>query len=313
MTRTASTGMLLAAALTLTGCGGGTEAAAPPSRIPASTGSLDFDAYAVGSEQGQENSADLYGLRFNPLRVFRITTDKRVSTMAASTEQVVVAAADEQIDRLGVVAPDGSIGPVPGLGRPHAFSPEVLPNEVIRFEDSEGTGTNEARYLEWNPAASKQSVVRTAPAGSYGGFGSGLEGTIYRAFDDSTGQRKVTLLGGERERTFALPPLAGAVRWGKTFLAVTVREPNSAGPPALVGFLLLDPKSGKRITVDGWSPVSWSPEGTALWVVRTGGAAEQPTELGVLEESNPTAVRSIGTIPYLGIYGGSWVKGTPAS
>jgi hypothetical protein len=79
-----------------------------------------------------------------------------------------------------------------------------------------------------------------------------------------------------------------------------------------IGLVLLDPKNGKQTRVDGWSPITWSPDGTKLLVERTGAAAGVPSELAVLDPADPTHPHSIGTIPHLTMYGGSWLRGWPA-
>jgi len=274
---------------------------------------LDFDAYAVGSEAGQPSNSDVYAFRFNPLRVYRITKDKRVSTMSAKEGQIVVAAADDQVDQLGRVLPDGSIAPVDGLGRPHAFNPELLPDGTVRFEDNNGGGANDSRYLQWDPRTGRQTVLAQAPTTDYIGFGAGPEGRFYHVFEDASDDRGIKILGGDRDRAYPLPAGAGFTAWGTEFIAVGLRKETGASVIPAVGTLLLDPDTGKTIRIDDWSPIAWSPDGTKLFVQRTGTAAGAPSELGVLEAADPQAVRSVGTIPYLEIYGGSWVRGEPTA
>lgn len=92
-----------------------------------------YDAFVIASAENNPLFADVYGLRFEPLAAERITTMKRISTMGADAERIVVAAADGDVDRLAVVTGDGSLVPVPGLGRPHAFAP-VVKDGTIYYE-----------------------------------------------------------------------------------------------------------------------------------------------------------------------------------
>lgn len=130
--------LVLALALGASACGGGagpegTESG--PVAAADAPGPHSFEVYAIGSDAGNVLFADVYGITLNPLRAYRITTDKRISALSADPDTVVVAAADEQIDKLAMVAEGGNLAPVPGLGRPHAFSPEIQPDGRIRHED----------------------------------------------------------------------------------------------------------------------------------------------------------------------------------
>lgn len=99
---------ILGLAISMSACGGG-GAAPPAAEAPPSI----FDAYVMANDQGNILQSDLYGITFNPLRAFRITTNKRISSMSASVDKVVVAAGDEQIDQLGEVTPVGGIRRLP--------------------------------------------------------------------------------------------------------------------------------------------------------------------------------------------------------
>ncbi|MGQ0623644.1 MAG: hypothetical protein ACT4PP_03170 [Sporichthyaceae bacterium] len=81
-----------------------------------------YDAFVLASDENNPLFADVYGLRFEPLVAERVTTMKRISSMGADVDHVVVSAADRDVDRLAVVNGDGTLAPVPGLGRPYAFT-----------------------------------------------------------------------------------------------------------------------------------------------------------------------------------------------
>lgn len=304
---------LLVGAMTLAGCGDGGETAESASQIPAAadSGVTGFDLYVAASEEGRIQFADVYGITLQPLRAYRITTDKRISAISASADKVVVAAADEQIDQLGELSADGLIRPIPGLGRPHAFNPQVLPSGNIRFLDANGEGENPNRFLEWDPNTSRQKVLRSVGESTYLDFGTGPEGVTFQLLEGNTKRPQIKIFGSKKTTTYPLPAESGSARWGKDQIAVQLRMETGAAFPTPVGALILNPDTGKQVTVNGWSPIGWSPDGAKLFVQRTGGAAGAPSELGVLDSTDPQSVRSLGSIPYLEIYGGSWVRGEP--
>lgn len=306
---------VLATALLLAGCGGdeGTEQL-PASTIPAAAtaATTEFDVLLMGNEEGNIRLADLYALTLNPLRVYRVTTDKRVSSMSAGLDQIVVAAADQQIDLLGLVDVDGTIKDIPGLGRPSASGPQLQRDGTIRYFDYEGPAKEPTRYLSWDPASGRQRVLHTAPESGYVGFIAGAGRSFLQLAEDEDGPA-VLVVGPGKTRKIQLPGLAGVITLGKQFLATEI-VPDLPGIdfPEPTGLQLINPSSGKRTVVTGWTPISWSPDGTELLVRRTGTPAGQTTELGLLNPADPQAVRPLGTIPYLGIYQGSWVRGAPA-
>jgi hypothetical protein len=134
------------------GCSGSgaRDAAVAPAVTAMARDLLSYDAFVLGSADNNPLSSDIYGIRFTPLTIDRITTNKRVSSLGADANHLLVAAGDEDIDKLAEVTGSGELLPIPGLGRPHAFSP-ALRAEVMYFDDSEGdraSGIN--RYFAWD-------------------------------------------------------------------------------------------------------------------------------------------------------------------
>lgn len=179
---------------------------------------------------------------------------------------------------------------------------------MIRYEDDNGPGKTEARYLEWDPRTGTKTVVYQARAADYGGFTTGRTGRFFRLFE-TDGVRRVTILDKKETTSYPIAARTGNFAWGGAFVAIEL-DAADKGYGAATGALLLDPDNGKQTTVTGWSPVAWSPDGTQLLVEKTGGAEGTPSELGVLDPKHPDDVRSIGTIPHLVIYQGSWVRGS---
>lgn len=297
----------VAVGLGLTACGGGSSVAAPTEAhgglLPAR-----FDAYATGSVAGDIRNADVYGITFTPLRAYRLTVDKRISYLSADPERVVVAAADQGVDLLGQLGLHGQIVEIPGFGRPHAFGPELQHDGTVRFSDDEGSGPKDGRYLSWDPATSKTRVLHRESSQVFGGTHAGPGGQFVYTYGarTETGIDRVVVVSKGRAKSFDTAESTGGSSWGARFISVRVLEPTGGFGPA-TGLLLLDPGTGKRVEVPGWSPIAWSPDGNRLLVQRTGGAADAPSELAVLDPENPTAPRSLGTVPYLTLYQGSWI------
>lgn len=307
MTRTSAA---VACAVALTACGGGDgTTVAGPIEAHGGIHPAQFDVYAIGSTLDDPRNADVYGITLNPLRAYRVTTQKRISYVSANADMVVVAAADQGVDMLGRLDPDGQILDIPGLGRPHAFSPAIQPDGTIRYDDAEGEGAKNARYLSWNPGTKKSrvlfreasSVLSSVVAGPGGAF------AYTESIRDAINKLVVVRESG-KARSFATADTTGFNYWGKTLIAVMVLPPNDGFAPA-IATILIDPASDRTTEVPGWSPIAWSPDGTRLLVQRTGGGAGAPSELALLDPDNPTAPRSLGTIPHLTVYQGSWIRG----
>jgi len=293
---------------TLTACGGGSHPTATETPPPP----LDrFDAILMGNAQDDNGHADLYGFTFHPLRAYRLTTGKNIDDFSVSGTTVLVAAADEQVDKLGQLGPGGQILPIPGIGRPHAFGPEIRPNGSIRYEDDKGSGKNDERFVEFNPRTGKTTVLYTGDGNEVGAFTTGPAGRLFYYNQGRTTHGQVVVIGpGKSTHTYRIATNIGTPAVGKRLIAVAVDAVDQLY--TATGVVLLDPATGKQTPVDGWSPVAWSPDGTKLLVERTGAAAKAPSELGLLDPADPTHPRPIGTIPHLSIYQGSWLRGAPA-
>lgn len=299
------------AALVLGGCG---EDASPGAPGSAATPALhSFDLYAMGNAEGNILFADLYGITFNPLTVHQITTDKRISTLSASRDTIAVAAGDEQIDKLALVQEGGVLLPLPGLGRPHAFSPEIRPNGRIRFDDSGPEDDKEiwGRYREYDPQTQRtrtlfESAREINPAGAVPG-GLFLE-LIHR--DDANDQVAVVQRDGERQ-TYTIAPRIGGAVIGARYVAVGVYP---SGDPAAepTDTVLLNLSTAKTVRVAGWSALAWSPDGNRLLVMRPS-ADRRDTELATLDPRRPQAVQPVGLVPGVALYGAAWVSGEPQS
>ncbi len=144
----------------LTGCGSErTRLLRRRRRRPSSATWLATTHSCSASAENDPLFADVYGIRFAPFAIERITTDKRVSSLGADEKHVMVAAADQDVDRLAQVTGAGALNPVPGLGRPFAYTP-TLRDGVMYFDDAQGQKSKgEYRYFSWNLRTQKKTLL----------------------------------------------------------------------------------------------------------------------------------------------------------
>ncbi len=298
--------LAMLAVIVVGGCG---DEDSPSDRASAAVPGLhSFDLYVAASADGDVLSADLYGITFDPLTVHRITTDKRISNLAADRSTVVVVAADEQLDKLALVTEGGELVPLPGVGRPHGFSPEVRPNGRIRFEDDGPDDDRRVlgRLLEYDPQTERTRVLFSSRreinlAGTLSG---GFLELVHRDNADD----QVAIVGDGARRVFRIAPRIGDALVGTGYVAARVYpvDDPTAEP---TDTSLLDTMTGKAVVLRGWSPLAWSPDGTRLLVKRRPAAGEMETELGLLDVRRPKDVTQVGVVPALVLYSGAWVSG----
>jgi hypothetical protein len=273
-----------------------------------------FDIYALGSDTGDELQADVYGITLNPLRAYRLTADKRVSWLSASADTIAVSAADEQLDKLAFLTDGGEMAPWPGLGRPHAFAPEIQDDGTIRYQDN-GLGKDIiSRYMSYDPATKKSRVLfrdnanlEIAAAGPNNGF--------LIVNHDLKGDDSVIAIDAQGKRTTY--PIAARIEspeFGNRFIAVGVY-----GSPDIdagtTGTALVDLNTRKVRIVDGWSELGWTPDRSKLLVTRVLGDAAHPgSELAVLDPSRPdSAPQVLGNVPVSELFMASWVDRSPGT
>lgn len=302
---------LAAAALVLAvpACsGGGDTSPAAASTAPLVIRDLgSYDAFVIASAENNPLFADVYGLRFDPLVAEQITTMKRISTMAADAEQVVVAAADSDVDRLALVSGSGELVPVPGLGRPYAFVSAI--QRGVLYYDTVVGDSEISRAFSFDLGRKKRTRLFDSKGldGAYPlGGGQFLQGREVPVGADS-----VLVIrdrdGQTKDLSYKAEIFGGYV--GKRWAAGTINAPdNSFGnkPETLV---LLDMTSGKTKRVDGLQAVCWTPDGTKLLARRVGDPLSSP--LVLLDPAKPQDLVEVGTVPGLAIYSGTWVRGEP--
>jgi hypothetical protein len=304
-----SIGVMLAFLLALTACGSDRPDASSPLPAP-SAGTADsatYDLVVIGSAENNPLFSDLYGVTLNPLRVYRITTDKRVSAVDADTGQIVVAAADGPTDRLGIVTAAGDVMPIPGLGRPFAYTPSLMQDGSILYRDFIESGEEKTyRVRTWNPAAQKSATLFTStralyglqplPGGKFAQLQNNLTGDDAIVVRDTTG----------KQRTYPIPGDGGFVVSGKTQVATTLNAADSKFGTKPTGLALLDVGTGKVTKIDGWQPIAWTVDGTKLLVRSTDDLTN--SVLAILDPENTGQPQPVGTLPNLAIYTGSWIR-----
>ncbi len=312
ITRARMTQAVVAAALTMALCGCNDDnatSASAAAEVDAGAPPLhSFDIYALGSDTGNELQADVYGITLDPLRVYRLTADKRVSWLSADADTIALSAADEQVDKLGFLSEGGAIAPWPGLGRPHAFAPEIQADGTIRYQDN-GLGEDIiSRYMSYDPSTSKSRVLyrdkanlEIAAAGPRDGF--------LIVHHNLAGVDAVIAVDAEGKRTaYPIAPRIESPAFGKGFIAVAVYGSSDVDAGA-TSTALVDLKSGKVRLIEGWAELGWTPDRTKLLVTRTGGDAQSPvSELAVLDPARPNeAPQVLGSVPVRELFMASWV------
>lgn len=283
----------------VTDSGNGTSAADVPDLST-------LDLFLMAEAEGNVLQADLYGVKIDEGRAHRLTTGKRISYVSASEETVVVAAADQQVDRLAVVGPRGALGPVPGLGRPDGFTPVVQASGSILYQTFRRAERGDlVRFHSWDPDSRQQSVFfRTRQE---------LEGPVAGPRDRVAFlerrpgvDRVIVREPNGRSRSFRVAEEIGDFTWKKNRIAVTEVVPGSDFGTDIVGTVLLDPDNGKTIRVPGWQPIAWSPYPDDALLVRK--VSDGPdTVLALLDPDNPKAEPLvIATLPGLRVFQGAW-------
>jgi len=308
------TGRTLAAAAvlmaSLAGCGGSSGhtfvSDGQPTPGPVSTRPVNsFEIYLFASAEGNPLFADVYGLTLSPFHVERLTSGKRISTMDANAEHLVVAAADSDVgDRLGYVSDGGAITDIPGLGRPEAFTPKFAANGDLVFSDVTRNGSGQvvdSRSFRFDLGTHRKTLLMQAK--DIGGAIPLSDGRF--AYLNGHGQLLIEK-GHATVKTIRIPDTTQQLMAHNQLAALEQVGQGSNFGDKPTDTVLLDLKTGRQHTVPGWQPICWNPDGTKLLVRRTSDNTD--SELALLDPNHPDATPApLGRIPHLMIYRGAWV------
>lgn len=294
----------------ISGCG---DDAAAPSALGATSPEAalsDYDLVVVASAENNPLYSDLYGITVNPLSATRITTDKRISSLDAFAGQVVVAAADGPTDRLAFVADNGVLTPIPGLGRPFAYSPNFRPDGSVVFRDFvQDNDVAIYRTREWDRTSERTRTLSRSKEELLG-LQLASDGRSLYLRNNETGDDVVVVENTEgRQRSFRLNgDGAGYLGWGRDHIAATASAADASFGEQATGTVLITIDTGEQELVPGWQPIAWNGEGTKLLARSTADLAR--SELAFLDPLNPAAPERLGVLPALAVYFGSWMRGT---
>ena len=301
-------GLAAALALGLSGCGnhGAAAATGPPLS--------SFDLVVVASAANDPLNADLYGIRFDPISAVQITHGKKISTVDATADQVVVAAADGQVDQLAFVGPEGELSEIPDLGRPFAFNPSFVNGHTLMFDDvlvpKKDVQVN--RTLVWDLTA-KAKTVLFQTTDTLIGSTPGPDGQVALIRERKNGRKSVVVRDPSgTTKEIAVDGDIGKLDWGPRYIAVGLNNAGrKAGDDPSIATILLDPVAGKQLQLGASEPIAWTPDGTKLLVRQTGDRAN--SQLAFFDAAKPDALQRLGGITGLVIYSGAWVRGSAVS
>jgi hypothetical protein len=299
----------------LTGCGDDSQSVAESQPTPSAVARdlSTYDVFVLGSEENNPLFADVYGIRLEPFTVDRITTGKRVSSLGADEGTVIVAAADQDVDRLATVTGAGDLQPIPGLGRPHGFQP-VVDQGVVYYQDiDDADRKDDHRFFAYDLAKQdKRLLFRTAE--EVFGLAPLPDGRLMYGDpkDEQSGDLVLRSKSGSTKRYYIDGYVGGAGDAGRKWLAVTLVGDEKVSGDRPVGLVLLDPATGKMKRVPDLQVIAWNPDGTRLLARRTTSTTD--SALVLIDPAKPDSQIDVHTIPGLAIFGGAWVRGTaPAS
>lgn len=297
----------------LPGCSdAGSAAPGAPEATPVQARDLGaYDAFVIASADNNILFADVYGVRFSPLSADRITADKRISSLGADAEHLIVAAADTDVDRLAAVTGDGALVPVPGLGRPFAYNPHVT-DGVLFYEDIAGSEDREVnRYFRWDIDAQEESRLFRSGEQLDGITPIG-KGSFVFAGTAGRADQEDSIVIRDPSGELAKYPVGGdtaSMAVGARHVATTlVASGNNFGekPADLVLIAISD---GRQTRVPGLQAIAWTPDGTRLLARRT--TSPTSSDLVLLDPAKPDQLNEVGSIPDLVIYSGTWVRNNP--
>jgi hypothetical protein len=297
-------GLLLA---TLGGCGGAkSEIAAAADPLAQST---RYDVYLIGIEPALGGGTALYGLNLDPLQTHRLAVDPAWFGPTAHGEQVVVEGGNGS--HLGLLQPDGTVGPIPGLGQPEGDSPELLADGRVRWSDTGGPKDKDLRrFLEWSPATKKTKVLDQVQSSKYVEFASGPGDGYLKALETKPGRYELSVVTAKKTWTHKLPSQPLTLSAGRDWIAAWVDNVKTSTKSDHL-LLAISPSKGVVKELKGMQPIAWSPGGRRLLAAAEGAAGKPVTLREIWFDPGAVANRDIGEIPAMEVESGAWRAGMP--
>ena len=289
------------------GCQADTKTAAPepvkvaPTPEPPPPGPGRF--YVVAGANSL--NADLYEMRFSPLDFQRLTKDSRVTTIGGCDQELIVSAAQKEVgyaDRLQAFR-DGTLQPIPGLGRPPASDPDVAPDcRILYYEQAEANGALVGEVRLWDPAKGTTTTRERGDPDRLAGATWGPSGAVAVLRRGPEGA-KVTVIRPDGSKQEVDPKMAdaGNTQWGMSGWLAIGEYPAGGEDPT--GTAFVNPATGGRQSLPGWVPLVWSPDGKRFLIAK----ADDRTRLGVVEVTDLTGVRDVGSSTAGPIWDAVWL------
>jgi hypothetical protein len=265
------------------------EALSPQPPDPALAGRF----YATAGPGDTE--ADLYNLRFVPgLVMFTLTNGHRTFGVDGCAEALTIGVAGPEVNFQDALRRfDGQISPIDGLGDGAGALAAVgsdCRTVFLRLDRSASPPTN--HLMLFDPASqSLREIYAPGPGKVLGVSDWGPDGQIavFEGTAPADGQPTVVtgiVLISENGSKRTLPPpvsALGTLQWGASRWIAVSDESRGAT-------VFLDPDSGARSELPGWTPLAWSPDGQRLMVTD----ASERKVLAVVDDSNLGAARVVG-------------------
>jgi hypothetical protein len=239
-------------------------------------------------------NAGLSRLTFSPPRLTSLSPVRRVSKISGCAESFIVAAAQESVDFSDHIQQftNGKFGPVPGLGMPFGFSPELNAQCELVYTDAGDETEPLSRVWRFRSGASAPEVIHTSPGSTGAEWGPGGQIAVVetsRRSDEAPKQVTGVRVLRPDGSSFVVPPVTpepGPFEWGAgEWIAFGIDERSTA---------IVRPDNGERRDLADWLPLAWSPDGTWLLVVE---ADEARRALGVVNVADFGTVVPLGTAP----------------
>ncbi|HVW33531.1 MAG TPA: hypothetical protein VHL53_13415, partial [Acidimicrobiia bacterium] len=265
---------------------------------------LTVTSYASGpNPQGRffatagpsDNEADLYYLLVgNGVSLYALTDSHRTFGVDGCDKSLTVNVAGADVDFQDALRhfDAGTLSPIDGLGDGKGALASVARDCRMVFVRLDRTTNPPTDHLMlFDPATRAQrelyapgsqkvlGVAGWSPDGRVAVF----EGTA-PSDNHPTVPTAIVIIRPDGSTTNLAPPVSslGTLQWGAKWLAISDEQNHKT--------LFVDPDSGERTELDGWTPLAWSPDGSELIVAD---AAERKT-LALVESTSPGVAHRLG-------------------